>query len=105
MKTQVSDYDQLFYHVYNIVALSSEKHNETMPLQPSPQAWHVMYADRYTCQEEEMNGVMESVGFQITMLNPDSAGNPLDHFSAEEAGESDMRVVCDYVCNYTFYLF
>ncbi|XP_017568413.1 integral membrane protein GPR180 isoform X1 [Pygocentrus nattereri] len=68
------------------ITLSSEEHNETIPRQVSPQAWHVMYADRFTCQEEEMDGVIEGVGFQLTMLNPDSAGNPLDHFSAEEAG-------------------
>ncbi|XP_072539976.1 integral membrane protein GPR180 [Salminus brasiliensis] len=68
------------------ITLSSEEHNETIPWQVNPKTWHVMYADRYTCQEEEMDGDMESVEFQLTMLNPDSAGNPLDHFSAEEAG-------------------
>lgn len=47
----------------------------------------MLYADRYTCQEEELDDVLEDVGFQLTMLNPDSAGNPTDHFSAEEAGE------------------
>lgn len=46
-----------------------------------------MYADRFTCQEEALDGTLEDVGFQLTMLNPDSAGNPTDHFSAEEAGE------------------
>uniref|UniRef100_A0A3B1IS93 G protein-coupled receptor 180 n=1 Tax=Astyanax mexicanus TaxID=7994 RepID=A0A3B1IS93_ASTMX len=68
------------------ITLSSEEHNETIPWQVNPKTWHVMYADRYTCQEEEIDGGMESLGFQIIMLNPDSAGNPLDHFSAEEAG-------------------
>ncbi|KAI4886649.1 hypothetical protein NFI96_012769 [Prochilodus magdalenae] len=68
------------------ITLSSEEHNETIPRQVSPQVWHVIYTDRYTCQEEETDVVIENVGFQLTMLNPDSAGNPLDHFSAEEAG-------------------
>ncbi|XP_060775104.1 integral membrane protein GPR180 isoform X2 [Neoarius graeffei] len=68
------------------VTLSTEEHNWTIPQQPRPQAWHVIYADRYTCQDEELDGVLEDVHFQLTMLNPDSAGNPMDHFSAEEAG-------------------
>ncbi|KAK3574363.1 hypothetical protein QTP86_005143 [Hemibagrus guttatus] len=68
------------------ISLSTEEHNQTIPRQARPQTWHVIYADRYTCQEEELAGVQEDVGFQLTMLNPDSAGNPTDHFSAEEAG-------------------
>ncbi|XP_053353794.1 integral membrane protein GPR180 [Clarias gariepinus] len=68
------------------ISLSAEEHNQTIPRQARPQAWHVMYADRYTCQEEELDAVLEDVGFQLIMLNPDSAGNPTDHFSAEEAG-------------------
>ncbi|KAF5902945.1 integral membrane protein, partial [Clarias magur] len=68
------------------ISLSAEEHNQTIPRQTRPQAWHVMYADRYTCQEEELDAVLEDVGFQLIMLNPDSAGNPTDHFSAEEAG-------------------
>ncbi|XP_076872040.1 integral membrane protein GPR180 [Brachyhypopomus gauderio] len=68
------------------ITLSTEAHNESMPQQSSPHTWHVMYSDRYTCQEEALEDVMEGVGFQLVMLNPDSAGNPLDHFSGEEAG-------------------
>ncbi|KAK2857660.1 hypothetical protein Q7C36_005579 [Tachysurus vachellii] len=68
------------------ITLSTEEHNQTIPRQARPQTWHVVYADRYTCQEEELAGVQEDVGFQLTLLNPDSAGNPMDHFSAEEAG-------------------
>ncbi|XP_053493601.1 integral membrane protein GPR180 isoform X2 [Ictalurus furcatus] len=68
------------------ITLITEEHNQTIPRQTRPQAWHVIYADRYTCQEEKLDGVLEDVGFQLTMLNPDSAGNPMDHFSAEDAG-------------------
>ncbi|XP_028811339.1 integral membrane protein GPR180 [Denticeps clupeoides] len=68
------------------VSLSTVEHNLTIPPQSYPQAWHIMYTDRYTCQEEDVDGALGDVGFQITLLNPDSAGNPLDHFSAEEAG-------------------
>ncbi|XP_030639201.1 integral membrane protein GPR180 [Chanos chanos] len=68
------------------ITLSSEEHNRTIPRQSVPQAWHVLYADRYTCDEDDLDGAVEDIGFQLVLLNPDSAGNPLDHFSAEEAG-------------------
>lgn len=68
------------------INLSEEEQNQTLPHESTPQTWHVMYADRYTCQETQIDGAREHVRFQITMLNPDAAGNPLDHFSAEEAG-------------------
>lgn len=70
------------------VTLSKEEQNQTIPHQPTPQTWHVMYVDRHTCQEGQIDGTLQDVQFQITLLNPDAAGNPLDHFSAEEAGES-----------------
>lgn len=31
------------------------------------------------------------LGFTLLLFNPDSAGNPLDHFSAEEAGLTAMN--------------
>ncbi|XP_051562069.1 integral membrane protein GPR180 [Myxocyprinus asiaticus] len=68
------------------IHLSKEENNQTIPQQSTPQLWHVMYADRYTCQDGQIDGVFEDVHFQITLLNPDAEGNPLDHFSAEEAG-------------------
>ncbi|KAA0712676.1 Integral membrane protein GPR180 [Triplophysa tibetana] len=69
------------------IKLRKEEQNQTIPKQSGPQLqWHVMYTDRYTCQEGQMDGQLEDVHFQITLLNPDAAGNPLDHFSAEEAG-------------------
>ncbi|XP_036397334.1 integral membrane protein GPR180-like [Megalops cyprinoides] len=68
------------------VALSTEEYNLTIPPQPFPRAWHVKYVDRYTCQETDISGALKDIRFQITMFNPDAAGNPLDHFSGEEAG-------------------
>ncbi|KAK1798083.1 hypothetical protein P4O66_000583 [Electrophorus voltai] len=68
------------------ITLSTETHNETIPQHVVPKTWHVMYADRYTCQEKKAEDALEGVAFQLTMLNPDSEGNPLDHFGAEEAG-------------------
>ncbi|KAJ8338546.1 hypothetical protein SKAU_G00375120 [Synaphobranchus kaupii] len=68
------------------VTLSADEHNQTIPNQPSPQMWHVMYADRYTCQEGSIGEDEKDLRFELTLFNPDAAGNPLDHFSAEEAG-------------------
>ncbi|XP_042610060.1 integral membrane protein GPR180 [Cyprinus carpio] len=68
------------------INLIKEEQNRTIPHQSGPQAWHVMYVDQYTCQDGEMDGALEDLRFQITMMNPDAAGNPLDHFSAEETG-------------------
>ncbi|KAM4538151.1 integral membrane protein GPR180 [Fundulus diaphanus] len=68
------------------VPLSQEERNQTIPLQPSPAAWQVLYADRYTCEESSVTPSYADLGFTLLLFNPDSAGNPLDHFSAEEAG-------------------
>ncbi|KAG7263902.1 hypothetical protein CRUP_021221 [Coryphaenoides rupestris] len=68
-----------------IIHLTDEEHNQTIPPQPTPSLWQALYVDRYTCQE----GVIPAhgdVGFTLLLLNTDSAGNPREHFSAEEAG-------------------
>ncbi|XP_008290620.1 integral membrane protein GPR180 isoform X2 [Stegastes partitus] len=68
------------------VSLSQEEHNQTIPRQPSPTAWQVLYADRYTCQDNAVIPSHADLTFTVLLLNADSAGNPLEHFSAEEAG-------------------
>ncbi|KAM6945593.1 integral membrane protein GPR180 [Aplochiton taeniatus] len=69
------------------IILTEEEHNQTLPRHSAPSTWMVLYADRYTCQEAA--GGIPSLGdlsFTILLFNPDSAGNPLEHFSSEEAG-------------------
>lgn len=68
------------------VTLSQEEHNQTIPQQSSPAPWQVLYADRYTCQENVLIADHADLGFTVLLFNADSAGNPLEHFSAEEAG-------------------
>ncbi|XP_060923096.1 integral membrane protein GPR180 [Limanda limanda] len=68
------------------IPLSHEEHNQTIPRKPSPTAWQVLYADRYTCQESSVIPSHPDLSFTVLLLNADSAGNPLEHFSAEEAG-------------------
>ncbi|XP_015257224.1 PREDICTED: integral membrane protein GPR180 isoform X1 [Cyprinodon variegatus] len=69
------------------IPLNQEERNKTIPHQSSPTAWQVFYADRYTCeQESSVTPSYADVSFSLLLFNSDSAGNPLDHFSAEEAG-------------------
>ncbi|XP_052373655.1 integral membrane protein GPR180-like [Oncorhynchus keta] len=68
------------------IRLSEEEHNQSIPHLHSPTAWMALYADRYTCGEGGIIPAHEDLTFTILLFNPDSAGNPLEHFSAEEAG-------------------
>uniref|UniRef100_UPI0037E7E960 integral membrane protein GPR180 n=1 Tax=Semicossyphus pulcher TaxID=241346 RepID=UPI0037E7E960 len=68
------------------ISLSQDEHNQTIPRQSSPTAWQALYADRYTCQEGSVIPAHADLTFTVLLFNPDSAGNPLEHFSAEEAG-------------------
>ncbi|XP_049426655.1 integral membrane protein GPR180 [Epinephelus fuscoguttatus] len=68
------------------ISLSQDEHNQTIPRQFSPTSWRALYADRYTCQESAVIPAHADLSFTILLFNPDSAGNPLEHFSAEEAG-------------------
>ncbi|KAM7365254.1 hypothetical protein PAMP_016198 [Pampus punctatissimus] len=69
-----------------IIPLTQEEHNQTIPHQSSPTTWQALYADRYTCQEDAVIPSHADLSFTVLLFNADSAGNPLDHFSAEEAG-------------------
>ncbi|XP_041727897.2 integral membrane protein GPR180 isoform X2 [Coregonus clupeaformis] len=68
------------------IRLSEEEHNQSIPHLHSPTAWMALYADRYTCGEGGIIPAQGDLTFTILLFNPDSAGNPLEHFSAEEAG-------------------
>lgn len=68
------------------IRLREEEHNQSIPHLHSPTAWMALYADRYTCGEGGIIPAHGDLTFTILLFNPDSAGNPLEHFSAEEAG-------------------
>ncbi|KAG7502624.1 integral membrane protein GPR180 [Solea senegalensis] len=68
------------------LSLSKDESNLTFPHQSSPTAWQMLYADRFTCQESAVIPSFADLSFTVLLLNADSAGNPLEHFSAEEAG-------------------
>ncbi|KAK1170049.1 integral membrane protein GPR180-like [Acipenser oxyrinchus oxyrinchus] len=67
------------------IALNQEENNQTIPELHFPQTWYVSYVDQHTCEEGDIIA-SDAIQFEIMMFNPDAAGNPLDHFSAEETG-------------------
>uniref|UniRef100_A0A3Q1GQP2 GPR180-like N-terminal domain-containing protein n=1 Tax=Acanthochromis polyacanthus TaxID=80966 RepID=A0A3Q1GQP2_9TELE len=77
----------------------NQEHNQTIPRQPSPTAWQVLYADRYTCQENAVIPSHADLSFTVLLFNADSAGNPLEHFSAEEAGQTFAHCGLIFLCN------
>ncbi|XP_077988023.1 integral membrane protein GPR180-like [Glandiceps talaboti] len=61
--------------------------NQTLAHFIHPRVWHIVYADQYTCRNTGLPLTDPiSVSFQLKLLNPDSLGNPTDHFSDEETG-------------------
>lgn len=68
--------------------MNQTEHNLTVSQIPSPQAWHVFYADKYTCGGDAETLQVDDIPFEMVLLNPDAEGNPLDHFSARESGKN-----------------
>ncbi|KFO37823.1 Integral membrane protein GPR180 [Fukomys damarensis] len=68
------------------MTVNQTEHNLTVSQIPSPQMWHVFYADKYTCKDDMETSQVEDILFEMVLLNPDAEGNPLDHFSARESG-------------------
>jgi len=54
-----------------------------------PRIWHIIYADPFTCNDSlipNMEYKLNYMAFTIKLYNPDSLGNPTEHFSEEETG-------------------
>ncbi|XP_013371726.1 PREDICTED: integral membrane protein GPR180 isoform X2 [Chinchilla lanigera] len=67
------------------MTMNQTEHNLTVSQIPSPQTWHVFYADKYTCGDTGETPQVEDIPFEMVLLNPDAEGNPFDHFSARES--------------------
>ena len=58
-----------------------------------PNIYHIIYADADTCfadkeSEEGSNQEEETfIQYRLQFLNPDSLGNPTEHFGDDETGE------------------
>ncbi|XP_032879330.1 integral membrane protein GPR180 [Amblyraja radiata] len=80
------------------VSLDDVENNQTLAPFTHPEAYYIVYADKYTCLENEDKRDNDSFGaetikFKLVLLNPDAANNPLDHFSAEESVPTKMHVI------------
>ncbi|XP_077200005.1 integral membrane protein GPR180 [Paroedura picta] len=69
-----------------IMNMNSTEQNLTVSQVPYPDTWYVFYVDKFTCAENYDHSQWEDVQFEMVILNPDTEGNPLDHFSAGESG-------------------
>lgn len=80
-----------FSDAHVTISLNDVENNQTLAPFTHPEAYYIVYADKYTCLENEDKRDNDSFGaetikFKLVLLNPDAANNPLDHFSAEESG-------------------
>ncbi|ELK25807.1 Integral membrane protein GPR180 [Myotis davidii] len=78
------------------MTMNQTEHNLTVSQIPYPQTWHVFYADKYTCTDDNENSQVEDISFEMMLLNPDAEGNPLDHFSAGESVLVYFVIACIY---------
>ncbi|XP_060625475.2 integral membrane protein GPR180 [Anolis sagrei] len=69
-----------------ILNMNYTEQNLTVSQVPYPDTWYVFYVDKFTCAENYENSESKDVQFEMVLLNPDTEGNPLDHFSAGESG-------------------
>lgn len=87
-----------------LVMLDSKESQIKVPHSLYPRIWHLMYADEFTCLDEK--SVMpdlkplepDYLEYTILLLNPDSLGNPLEHFGDEETGMLYL-----VLCNINYY--
>nr|XP_022345951.1 integral membrane protein GPR180-like isoform X1 [Crassostrea virginica] len=58
--------------------------------QPTPHLYHVMFVDQSVClsepEPEEEERKNQDVKYTLQMLNPDTLGNPTEHFGDDETG-------------------
>ena len=63
-----------------------------MDAQPTPHLYHIMFVDQSVClsepepEEEEIRN--QDVKYTLQMLNPDTLGNPTEHFGDDETGKN-----------------
>lgn len=66
--------------------------NVSVNAQPTPHLYHVMFVDQSTCLGPDSRGEGEGstetreIQYTIQLLNPDSLGNPTEHFGDDETG-------------------
>ena len=56
-----------------------------------PSLYHVLYIDDYTCGDDSTEIKPNYIQYTIQLLNPDSLGNPTEHFGDDETGNQENR--------------
>lgn len=73
--------------------LNSNESVVKIPHSSYPRIWHILYADEFTCLEGVqgmITGLLDSTPdfllYRMQLCNPDTLGNPMEHFGDEETG-------------------
>lgn len=86
--------DQCFLNLF-LDELNSKQGNFTVSHYKSPRLWNLVYADSLTCDPERPILPGDSMNFlqlNLKLLNPDSLGNPTEHFGDDETGIPYIRI-------------
>lgn len=84
---------------YCLDELKNTTGNVSVNAQPTPHLYHVLYVDQSTCLGPDSQGEGEGstetqeIQYTIQLLNPDSLGNPTEHFGDDETG----RFLCQFI--------
>ncbi|GFN90870.1 integral membrane protein gpr180-like [Plakobranchus ocellatus] len=72
-----------------IIRIDSTSRSQSVSHYMYPRIWHIVYADLYTCESGRPavpQEVPNFIRYKIELFNPDSLGNPTEHFGDQETG-------------------
>ena len=85
-----------------LVAISNTTGSHKLQAQTRPDIWHAVYTDSLTCNlddtqvkdlkedsEKEKEITDNYIYLHLELLNPDSLGNPTNHFGVDETGNME----------------
>ena len=71
--------------------IKNKSGNFTLNYMSKPNLCHVLYIDDYTCGDDSTEIKPNYIQYTIQLLNPDSLGNPTEHFGDDETGNQENR--------------
>ena len=71
--------------------IKNKSGNFTVNYMSKPNLYHVLYIDDYTCGDDSTEIKPNYIQYTIQLLNPDSLGNPTEHFGDDETGNQENR--------------
>lgn len=71
--------------------IKNKSGNFTVNYMSKPNLYHVLYIDDYTCGDDNTEIKPNYIQYTIQLLNPDSLGNPTEHFGDDETGNHENR--------------